>query len=74
MVAGIYPFDHGEPLAEGGVRPTKNLLCTSVSLVVFRNHEEIRQFGASCGKLPPGLACSSASGLALPHGPAVPSV
>jgi hypothetical protein len=30
-----------------GVRPAKNLLCTSVSLVVFRNHEEIRQCGAS---------------------------
>ncbi len=29
------------------VRPAKNLLGASVSLVVFRNHEEIRRCGAS---------------------------
>ena len=29
------------------IRPAKNLLCTSVSLVVFRNHKEIRRCGAS---------------------------
>ena len=30
-----------------GIRPAKNLLCTPVSLMVFRNHEEIRRCGAS---------------------------
>jgi hypothetical protein len=36
-----------EASAKKGVRPAKNLLCTPVSLMVFRNHEEIRRCGAS---------------------------